>query len=366
LPQGIEILNKGWQGIYENDYLVGLKKDGSTITLEPGCQFELSVKNSGTIKEIEQIYMNFLKNLFPLLEGRDQIMISMGYQPVSKIAEIEFNPKKRYEFMAKYLNDKGEYAHNMMKGTAATQITIDYAHQDDFRKKFQVAYCLTPVIYALFDNSPIFEGKDYQGYALRRKIWSQCDDQRYVVNNVLKRNFGYADYAEFVLNAPPILIKDGEEYVYTGGKTVKEIYANKELTREEIEHVLTMVFPDIRLKNFIEIRMADALPYPLNLAYVALIKGLFYSQENLDALYEFVMTLQESDVKKAIEDILEEGMNAKLGEGTIRDLAKDLFFMAGNQINPNEAHYLQPLEAVIFKEIYPKDVTKKQLLNFKE
>ena len=138
----------------------------------------------------------------------------------------------------------------------------------------------------------------------------------------------------------------------------------KRLTFDALEHVLTMVFPDIRLKNFIEIRMADALPYPLNMAYVALWKGLLYSQDNLDALYEFVLTIKPEEVEKAKEDILKEGIQAKIGDNPLLELAKDLFFMANKELNFFEAPYLQPLEPIIFKKLTPKEVMVKYLNEF--
>jgi len=359
-----ELLTKGWQGDYEGEYLIGLHNENATITLEPGCQLELSVRHTDSLKKINKVYLDFLRDIFPILEERNQVMLNIGYHPVSKISEIEFNPKIRYKYMSEYLKEQGQYAHNMMKGTASTQVTVDYAHQDDFRKKFQVIYVLSPLISALFDNSPIFEGKPYQGHCLRRLIWDNCDDQRCVIDDILKSDFGFADYAEFILNTPPIFIKENQEYIYTGAKTVREIYAEKELTIDALEHVLAMVFPDIRLKNFIEIRMADALPYPLNMAYVALWKGLLYSQDNLDALYEFVLTIKPEEVEKAKEDILKEGIQAKIGDNPLLELAKDLFFMANKELNFFEAPYLQPLEPIIFKKLTPKEVMVKYLNEF--
>ncbi|KJS83117.1 MAG: hypothetical protein JM58_13220 [Peptococcaceae bacterium BICA1-8] len=369
--QGVESLlkelsTKGWQGIEEGNHLVALEKDGTTITVEPGSQFELSIKSTINIKEIDKAYLDFLKDAFPLLEERKQLMLAIGYQPVSKIAEIDFNSKERYQYMARYFKEQGKYAHNMMKGTAATQLTVDYAHQDDFRKKFQVAYVLSPLMSALFDNSPIFEGEIFQDHCLRRLIWNNCDDRRCQVADIMKKDFGYADYAEFLLNAPPIFIKDGAEYIYTGEKTLKEVYSDRQLDLPEIEHAASMVFPDVRLKRFLEIRTADALPYPLNLTYITLWKALLYNQENLDALYEFAMNITGEDVEKAYQDIINKGLNAQLGESTLRELAKDLFFMAGNHISPFEAHYLQPLEVMIFKEVAPREIALRHLRERKE
>ena len=369
--EGVESLlkklsTKGWHTVDEGNHLVALEKAGTTITIEPGSQFELSIKSTNLIKEIDKSYLDFLKDVFPLLEERHQLMLAIGYQPASKITEIDFNPKERYQYMARYFKEKGKYAINMMKGTAATQLTVDYAHQDDFRKKFQVAYVLSPLISALFDNSPIFEGEIFRDHCLRRLMWNNCDDRRCQIPNIMKRDFGYADYAQFLLNTPPIFIKDGEEYIYTGEKTLAEVYSDRPLDLSEIEHAATMVFPDVRLKKFLEIRTADALPYPLNLAYITFWKALLYSQENLNALYEFTMNITGEDVEKANKDVIQKGLNTQLGEGTLRELAKDLFFMAGNNITPHDAHYLQPLEVLIFKEIEPREITLRHLKERKD
>lgn len=365
-PQGIESLlteltQIGWQGIKEDEHLIRLVKNGTTIYLGAGSQVNLSVQSSTSIKSIDDTYLNFLKDTFPILEARNQLLLAIGYQPATKIEEIEFNPQKGYRLMAQYFKNHGKYAYHLMKGTANTQFTIDYAHQDDFRKKIRVAYVLAPVMAALFDNAPIFEGKVYEDKCLSQLIWKNCDAARCLMPNVMEKDFGYSDYADYLLNNPPIFIKNGNEYVYTDEKTLAEIYQNKEITLAEIEHATNMVSSNLKLKRSLEIRLADALPYPLNLAYITFWKALVYSQENLDALYEFTMTLTGEDIAKANSNILKEGVNTLLGQGTIEDLAKDLFFMAGNHCVQNEVHYLQPLEAIIFKDITPKEVILRHL-----
>lgn len=367
-PKGMESLltelaQQGWQS--KNESVLELEKDGTTVTLKPGCQLEVSIKKSTSIRDTDKVYLDFLKDIFPLLEKRNLYMLAVGYQPASKVGEMEDSQKKEHQFITKYIKAQAKYSSNMMKGSAGTQVTIDYAHQDDFRKKFQVAYALSPVMFALFDNSPIFEGEVYSDKCLRRLIGSKCDDNRCGAPNIMDRDFGYAAYADFLMACPPIFIKDGNEYVYTGEKTLAEIYQDKEITEEEIQHAITMVCSDIKLNKFIEIRMADALPYPLNIAYVTLWKTLLYSQENLDALYEFTNTITGEDIVKANQDVIKEGLNAKFGQGTLRDLAKDLFFMANNYCLPFEAHYLQPLEALIFKEITPREITLRHLQEIK-
>nr|MBC8382633.1 hypothetical protein [Candidatus Cloacimonadota bacterium] len=165
------LLQKGWTGSFEGDDLIGLEKDGSTITLEPGAQIELSTQHTSTLSEMEQIYKNFVFDLVPWLADQHQLLVALGYQPHSKIEEISFIPKQRYVFMSDYLAQKGRYALNMMKGTASTQLTLDYLTEEDYTKKFQVACFLAPILAILTDNSPIFEGKRYKKYALRTNIW---------------------------------------------------------------------------------------------------------------------------------------------------------------------------------------------------
>lgn len=368
--QGIETLlkqleGKGWQGIYENEALVGLTKDGSTINLKAGCQLELSIKDTYSIKEVDNTYLKFLQDLFPLLEKNNQHMLAVGYLPASKITDVGLSPEKKYQYLAQYMENRGLSAVQMLKGMAGTCLSFNYAHQDDFRKKIQVAYALHPVMAALFDNSPVFEGQVYEGYSLRSKLQDSWEKDRGTNFDIMKGDLGYDDYAEILLKTPPIFIKEGSEYIYTGEKTLEELYQDRELTEEVIDHTASMAFFALGLKNCIELRMVDALPYPLNLAYITLWKSLLYNQENLDALYEFTMTISQQEIEKAKEDLIEEGLEAKLGQGTLRDLAKDLFFMAGHRGNPGESHYLQPLEAVIFKEIVPKEITLRHLKELK-
>lgn len=132
-----ELLSLGWQGDYEADFLIGLHNNGTTITLEPGSQVELSIRPQATIKDIENEYLSFLKQIIPLLKEKNQILLTLGYQPETKIAEVQFIPKQRYAYMSDYLKKQGKYAHNMMKGTASMQVSVDYASEADFVKNLK-------------------------------------------------------------------------------------------------------------------------------------------------------------------------------------------------------------------------------------
>jgi glutamate--cysteine ligase len=346
-----QLLHKGWSGKYEGQHLMGLTKGGNNITLEPGSQLELSTKPCKSIYEIENEYLSFLKDIVPILNEKNQYINSLGYQPESKIEEIPFIPKDRYKYMSEYFKGRGKYAHNMMKGTASLQVTLDYCSEDDFMKKFRVANALSPIISFMFDNAPFFEGELWTKNTLRTHIWNNCDDDRcMVVPKALDKSFGYEDYSEYILNTPPIIIRRNNEFLYTARKPFKEIYDPNEFTIEELEHVLTMYFPDVRAKKFIEVRMADSVPYPFNISGIALWKGLIYDQENLDYLYDHLEMISNDCVRKKKAEIIESGKNTSVMDKNIFEVCRDIIALSERGLDREEAKYLLPLKELAYNE----------------
>jgi len=348
-----------WVGTYEGEYILGLDKGNKTITLEPGSQFELSVKAQKEIKEIEREYLEFLEEIDPILERKNQGLMVTGYHPETKIRDIKLLPKKRYDFMFNYFKTKGSHAHNMMKGTAALQVSLDFHSEEDYRKKFRVANALSPVLYALFDNAFYFEGEEYEKKNLRAHIWNNCDNDRAgIVDNALEDNFSYKKYAEYILSRPPIFVFKGKEIVATGDKLVKDIFDPEDYEIEELEHLLTMFFPDVRTKRYIEIRMMDSVPYPLNFSAIALLKGIFYSEENLNRTYDYIKDISIEDVKKSKLDIMENGLKGKLKEKTILEIGEWLVKTAKLGLDEKEINYILPLEGMISFAVTPYEITK--------
>lgn len=166
-----DLENVGWTGVYEGEYILGLNKGDMSITLEPGSQFELSIQCQKSIKALEEEYFKFLNEVIPIFESKGQGLMAIGYHPVTKIDEIRILPKKRYDFMFNYFKKTGTHAHNMMKGTAALQVSVDYINEDDYRKKFRVINVLSPVMYAMFENARYFEGEVRNKHTVRAFIW---------------------------------------------------------------------------------------------------------------------------------------------------------------------------------------------------
>jgi glutamate--cysteine ligase len=345
-----KLANRGWRVIIEEKgKLLGVEKDNHTITLEPGGQVEISLHTSKTIGEIDQNYRSVLGEIKSLFV-EDQVLVSIGYHPKTKIEELPLLPKARYKMMSDYFADRGLYCYNMMKGSAATQVSIDYQDEADFIKKFRVANFLSPFIARIFDATPIFEGDIYKGDNCRIMIWENTDIERSkLINGSLDKTFNFTDYVDYLLRVPPILAQIKGEAVFTKGEKLADLLERYDFNENDYEHFTSMVFPDVRVKKFIEIRMADALPYPYNMAVPALIKGIFYNQVNLNKYYELSKSFSDEDIKT---------LNSRLTKAiaftykTIDMTASILALLeeAMAVLETSEAAYLMPMKALILKD----------------
>lgn len=300
------LVKKGWQIDYEEEgHILNASKDGNTLSFEPGGQLEISIKPLEFIWEIEAEYLAVRREVETEMEV-GQALVSMGYHPKTKIEELPLLPKKRYGWMYEALHQKGKRARNMMKGSASTQVSIDYSSETDFIKKYRVANFLSPFLSTLFDAAPVFEGEIFEGRNLRVHIWDYTDPERCKIPaGVFEKTFDYNAYATYIMNTKPIFMPEGERTKFTESLTVESYAKGKSLSEKQLIHATTMVFPDVRLKQFIEIRMADALPLELSLMLPALVKGIFYEAHNLNRYYELSLRSSDDDMKRLNQMIQE-------------------------------------------------------------
>ncbi len=356
-----ELIEIGYEAQGEGEHVLGVSKEKKHVTLEPGSQLELSIDADISIEEIEEEYIEFMEDLLPILEKKGQELIAVGYHPETKIDEITLLPKQRYDYMFNYFKTKGSHAHNMMKGTSALQVSLDFSSEEDYNKKFRVSNALSPVLYAMFENAYYFEGEITDKHNLRCHIWINCDlDRSGVVRGGLDKDFGYRDYAEYILNKPPIFIYEDGQEVYTENKLVRELFDPEDYTVDELEHMLTMFFPDVRTKKFVEIRMMDSLPYPLNFSVVAMLKGLLYNQDNLDQLDEYTKDITFEDVEKSKLEMRELGLQAHLRDKKIIDIARYIFNLSKKGLEEDELSYLEPLADMLEAGLSPYEITKEK------
>lgn len=336
----VGLLQKGWQPIEENGRILGVHKDGDMITLEPGAQLEISVRHTQSIGEIESRYQQFLGDVGPLLEQNGQRLLALGYHPVNTISQIPLIPKKRYEYMSQYLGAKDTHGLNMMKGTASAQVVIDYTSEEDFIRKFRTANSFTVALAYLFDNTPIFEGAVWENNMARTHVWNHVDEDRSgIFQGVFETEFGYREYASYVWNKPLVISLLDGQFAFTKDLPMREVYKDRLLRTEEIEHALSMFFPDVRAKKYIEIRMCDSVPHPFNVALAALVKGIFYDEENLNYFYETSLGMTRDGVQELKNRLVSEPDVPQ----EVRALAQELLERAEKGLPPGERMYLAPL-----------------------
>lgn len=308
----------GGESVFSRDHIIGIDRKGSEITLEPAAQIEISIGPHKEISKIAQVYDEFVNMLSPILDDMHSKLVCAGYHPVSKVDELPLIPKERYESMEAYFKSTGTHGKNMMRGSAATQVSIDYESEYDFSKKFRVANILGPLFAFICDNTPVFEGQPYGARMARTHIWNNVDPARSgLVDGSLDRDFGFYDYAEYICSVPGIIQPHGD-----------------------IKHDISMVFPDVRLKTNIEIRMADSMPIESALAYTALIKGLFYSAANLDALHHEMHDINNRAVVEAKAALIKNGADAKIYGRPASDWLDEIFRMAKDGLDEEEKEFL--------------------------
>lgn len=342
------LVANGWTGDYEGDYILGAHKGKKVVSLEPGSQFEFSINAQATLGELYREYREFIGEIDPILAGKGQALLALGYHPRTRIEDIKILPKKRYDYMFNYFKDKGSYAHNMMKGTASLQVSLDYSSEEDYRKKVKVANGLAPIMYGICDNGYYFQGEKFPKKSLRTMIWTNMDDQRSgTVPGSLDPDFSYRAYGDYILNHPPIFIMEEGQAVETKEKKVRELFNPDDYRLEDLEHMMTMVFPDVRTKGFIEIRMMDALPFPYNFGVVALIKGIFYSQKNVDRLYDSFRDLDYRDIDQAKRNIIDRGLEGEFLGRTILDWGREILEMAREELEGEDLEFLEPFYSLL-------------------
>ena len=319
---------------YSEGFLIGLTGDDYALTLEPGAQLEISIAPKDNLSDIQSIYDDFLSLITPLLNEFNYELITLGYTPDEKASDIPLIPKKRYEYMDNYFKSTGTLGLNMMRATASVQCSVDFKDEADFINKFRFASSISPILSLITDNCPSFEGKNQR--MARTLIWQNTDNSRCnTVPCIFDEDFGFYKYAEYIYNIPPIFT--AENMQYTGAKKASEIYQNREINEDIITHLLSMVFPDVRAKQYIEIRPADSMHIEKSIAYTALIKGLMKNPA-----YNFV-NLTVNDIDDAKNTLIKYGFNSKIYGRYVKEIISDLLNLAKSNLPKGEKDLLGPL-----------------------
>ncbi|MDD6226009.1 MAG: glutamate-cysteine ligase family protein [bacterium] len=327
----------------ENGRLLGLSGKDYSLTVEPGGQLEISMIPKKSIEEIEKTYREFLNLILPLLEKENCLLVNCGYHPSFKCGDIPLIPKNRYRVMDDYFNELGTCGMNMMRGSASVQVNIDYCSPRDFKRKYKLANLLAPVIYLICDNSPVFEGEENHKNCVRAGVWRSLDKKRCALP--VKKSFddfGFREYAEFVYNSVPLF--DREEKITSYTMTNREFYKDAPITKADVEHMISMVFPDVRLKTYLELRMADSMELEYALSYASLVKSLFSDDDAIDRGLGVFDSENPDDINNAVDAVMKNGFDAQIYGKSVKTIIKELFGIAEEKASESEKKYLAVLE----------------------
>lgn len=344
--------------------LIGCANEEASVTLEPAAQIEVSIAPFASVGEVVAAYEHFCSALEPYLSEQGAKLVNAGYHPTRKAEELTLIPKERYRLMDEYFSDLGTLGLRMMRASASTQVSIDYSDEADAVRKMRIASALAPILGAIADNVTVYEREEGTYSLVRLAVWRNVDNARCgVIPGVFKPDFGFASYADWLLGTSPIFINveqsDGTSVEQAEfSRSAAEIYADTPMTKADIEHLISMFWPDVRLKRFVEIRPADSLPLKYLEGYVALIKGLFYSEKSLVTLEHELgvqkdingqdrWPLDEQAIEDAIEAIRTQGFEARFYGDEPKSLRKWeelLFSLARTSLSYDEQHYLDNIE----------------------
>ena len=296
-----------WQPVREGENIIGMTRDGANISLEPGGQFELSGAAVASLQETDAETRMHLAEVAELATPLGIRFMGIGAAPEWSEAQMPVMPKGRYRLMTDYMGRVGTHGTQMMYRTCTTQVNLDYASEADMVKKLRVAIALQPVATALFASSPFFDGKLNGHKSWRSRIWRGLDDSRTgMLPFAFEPGMGFQAYVDWVLDAPMYFVYRDDKYINALGQSFRDFLAGKlpalpgeKPTLSDWADHMTTVFPEARVKKFIEMRGADCGDLAHIVALPAFWVGLMYDASALDAAWDLV---------KGIDAVTREGL----------------------------------------------------------
>ena len=364
-----ELLNEvagkyNWEKILENKNTIGLKDDtGASISLEPGGQLELSGTPLENLHQTCKETGLHLKIMKEVMQGLDLSMIGIGYDPKWKRSEVDWMPKGRYEIMKNYMPKVGNLGLDMMLRTCTIQVNLDYSNEQDMIEKFQISLALQSIGTALFANSPFIEGKPSGYLSSRAMVWTDTDSERTGVPQIVfDSDFGYQSWLNYILNVPMYFIYRNGVYVDISGSSFID-FMNGKLkgfegeypTMKDWEDHITVAFPEVRLKQYLEMRGADGGPWDIICALPALWVGLLYDEEAQSAAYKLAKPFMEAKLlESARVSAAKFALNGYIAGSLISEIASEMLNISSaglqrrNKVDARRIDERQFLDALFY------------------
>ncbi len=326
----------GWDPIEEQGHIIGLVKDGANVSLEPGGQLELSGAPLATIHQTCDEVNEHLREVHTIADEIGAGFIGLGAAPIWSHEQMPMMPKGRYRLMTDYMGRVGSHGTQMMYRTCTVQVNLDFASEADMVQKFRVALALQPVATALFANSPFFDGKVNGFKSWRSRIWRDLDAARTgMLPFAFEDGMGFERYVDYALDVPMYFVYRDGKYIDALGQSFRDFMkgelpalpGEKPTLSDWADH-LTTIFPEARLKKFIEMRGADGGPWRRLCALPALWVGLLYDQSALDAAWDLVKGW-DAETREGLRVAASvSALQAEAGGVKMHDLAREVLAIA--------------------------------------
>ena len=367
-PSGIKNILKslvrfGWVEVSESGNIIALRKDNQSITLEPGGQLELSGAPLENIHQTCSEVNEHLKQVKIIGNELNIGFLGVGARLEGKLASDLWMPKPRYKIMKDYMPLVGNLGLEMMADTCTVQANLDYSSEQDMRRKLKTSFILQPIVTALFASSPIEKMKPSKYISRRAAIWFDVDKDRCGTPKfIFDENLSFESWVDYALKVPMYFIKRNGQYINCAGASFEkfmlgqlEQLPNEKPTILDWEDHLSTIFTEIRLKQYIEFRGADAGPWKSLCALPALWVGLLYDSESLNEAESLAKSWSFDMYKKAYEEVPVKGLDLIINKRSINDHAKDLIAISKRGLKKrnfldgtgnDESGYLNQLEEI--------------------
>ncbi len=362
----------GWDPIEDGGHLIGLydREGGGAISLEPGGQFELSGAQAADIHALSAELDAHLEAAHAAAGPLGIGFLSLGMSPKWTLGQTPRMPKSRYRIMTDYMPKVGKRGLDMMYRTATAQANLDYSSEADMVAKLRVGLALQPVMTALFANSPFTEGKPNGMLSARSEIWRHTDaDRTGMLPFAFEAGMGFDRYADFALDVPMYFVKRGDVYHDVSGASFRDLMDGRlaalpgeRATISDWANHLSTIFPEVRLKRYLEMRGADVGPPARIVAQSALMVGLYYDGAALDSALQLIGGWSAQARQRLRDEAPRLGFAAEIAGRTTRDIARDMLALARAGLarrarkdarGRDETHFLDPLDALVESGVEP-------------
>ena len=325
-----------WEPIMEKEFIIGAKKDGQSVTLEPGGQFELSGAPLANLHQTCAEVHSHLYQVKTVCKELGVAFLGLGFQPKWSVDQTPVMPKGRYRVMKAYMPTVGTKGLDMMFRTCTIQVNLDFSDERDMIRKFRTSLALQPVATALFANSPFCDGKPSGFKSLRSRVWEDTDAARTgTLAWVFEDDFGFEKYAEYILDVPMYFVYRNGEYHDVTGQSFRDFMAGtlpgfegQTPTLDDWEQHLTPAFPEVRLKRYMEMRGGDGGPWGNICALPALWVGLLYDSKALDDAEALVSDWTPEEREYLRTAVTKDALQTPFRDGTVQDVAIEMVRIA--------------------------------------